>query len=113
MEISFANQKLQKLCNNASKLRGEFGKRCAEKIQRRLTEMKAADCLEDLRHLPQANCHALKADRKGQLAVDVEQPKRLIFIQDHDPRPMHPDGSLDWNKVTRVVVIEIVNYHGK
>jgi plasmid maintenance system killer protein len=52
MEISFATQKLQKLCNNDKKLRGEFGPTCAQKVQRRLTELDAAECLEDLR-----NCH--------------------------------------------------------
>lgn len=111
MEISFTSKKLQKLCNSAAKLRGAYGAACAGKIQRRLSEMEAAECLEDLRRLPQARCHDLRADRKGQLAVDVEHPKRLIFKPGHDPRPTRPNGSLDWSQVTRVVIVEIDDYH--
>lgn len=111
MEVSFANQKLQKLCNNAGKLRGEYGSKCADKIKRRLDELKAAECLEDLRHLPGPRCHELTADRVGQLAVDLEHPKRLIFEPDHEPVPVGKSGGLDWQQVTRVLVIEIVDYH--
>lgn len=111
MEISFATAKLQKLCNSDSKLRGEFGPVCAKKIQRRLAEMKAANCLEDLRHLPQARCHELSADRNGTLAVDVEHPKRLIFEPDHDPIPELPGGGLDWRQVTSARILDITDYH--
>lgn len=111
MEVSFANQKLQKLCNNASKLRGEYGPKCADKIKRRLDQLRAAECLEDIRNLPGARCHELTADREGQLAVDLEHPKRLIFEPDHEPVPVGKNGGIDWQKVTRVLVIEIVDYH--
>lgn len=111
MEISFATARLQKLCNNDKKLRGEFGAVCAKRIRHRLTELGAASCLEDLRHLPQARCHELTGDRKGQLAVDLEHPKRLIFEPDHDPRPQLAAGGLDWKKVTRVYILEIKDYH--
>lgn len=111
MEFSFANQKLQKLCNNAGKLRGEYGSRCADKIKRRLDELKAAECLEDLRHLPGPRCHELKADRSGYFAVDLEHPQRMVFVPDHDPVPVGAHGGIDWQQVTRVLVIEIVDYH--
>ncbi len=81
------------------------------KIQRRLDELKAAECLEDLRNLPAAKCHELDADRDGQLSVRVEHPKRLIFVPNHDPIPVGRSGGLDWQQVTRVLVIEIVDYH--
>ena len=111
MEISFATPKLQKLCNNANKLRGEFGPKCAVKIQCRLAELGAAECLEDLRNLPGPRCHELKADRDGQLAVDLEHPKRLIFVPNHDPVPVGVNGGLDWQNVTQVQIIEICDYH--
>ena len=77
----------------------------------RLDQLQAADTLDDLAKLPGARCHELTADRKGQLAVDLVHPKRLIFMPDHDPTPEKPDGGLDWQKVTRAIVIEIVDYH--
>jgi len=111
MEIRFATQRLQKLCNNSGKLRGVYGPECALKIQRRLDELKAADCLEDLRNLPGAKCHELKADREGQFSVYLEHPKRLIFVPDHEPVPVGTNGGIDWQQVTRVLVLEIVDYH--
>ena len=53
----------------------------------------------------------MTGDRKGQLAVDLVQPYRLVFSPDHDPIPIREDGGLDWKLVTKIVVEEIVNYH--
>ena len=64
--------------------------------------MKAADTLEDLGKLPGARCHELKADRKGQLAVDLVHPKRPVFVPGHNPLPSRSDGGLDWAQVTRL-----------
>lgn len=92
-------------------MRAAFGKPLAERLQQRLAELKAAETLEDIRRLPPARCHELSQDRKGQLAVDLVHLKRLIFEPDHNPIPRRSDGGLDWPHVTRVRVIEIIDYH--
>lgn len=92
-------------------MRARFGKPLAERLQQRLAELKAADTLEDIRRLPSTRCHELSQNRKGQLAVDLVHPKRLIFEPDHNPVPRKPDGGLDWPHVTRIRVIEIIDYH--
>lgn len=111
MEIGFATKKLAKLCNSQKEMRAKLGPRCAERLEQRLVELKAAMTLEDMRHLRAARCHELTADRKGQLAVDLVHPRRLIFEPDHDPLPAKSDGGLDWSQVTKVVIVEIVDYH--
>lgn len=111
MEITFTSRKLQKVCNSAKEMQTKFGKPLTERLQQRLAELKAADTLEDMRRLPPARCHELSQDRKGQLAVDLVQPKRLIFEPDHNPVPRKPDGGLDWPRITRIRVIEIIDYH--
>jgi plasmid maintenance system killer protein len=111
MEIAFGPRKMEKLCNSSMEMRGKLGDRGAKVLQQRLVEMKAADTLEDLGKVPGARCHELAADRKGQLAVDLVHPLRLVFEPDHNPWPGKPDGGLDWQQVTRVIVIEIVDYH--
>jgi len=111
VEIAFISRKLQKVCNSAKEMRAKFGNPLAERLQQQLAELKAADTLEDIRRLPSARCHELSQDRKGQLAVDVVQPKRLIFKPDHNPVPRKPDGGLDWPHVTRIRAIEIIDYH--
>ena len=102
---------MQKLCTSAREMRKRFDARMAEKLQQRLAELDAAETLEIMRTIPGARCHELSGDRKGQLAVDLVHPRRLIFEPDHDPRPLKPDGGLDWGQVTSIVVLETVNYH--
>lgn len=92
-------------------MRATFGKPLAERLQQRLAELRAADTLEDISRLPPARCHELSQDRKGQLAIDLVHPKRLIFEPDHNPLPYKPNGGLDWSNVTRIRVIEIIDYH--
>jgi proteic killer suppression protein len=60
---------------------------------------------------PQARLHPLKGNRKGQFALDVKHPKRLIITPNHDPLPELPDGGTDLERVTKVLVIEIEDYH--
>ncbi len=110
MEIAFGSRKVEKLCDSNKEMRAKLGDRNAKVLQQRLAESKAADTLDDLGKLPAARCHELKADRQGQLAVDLVHPKRLVFEPDHNPIPKK-EGGLDWGKVTRVLVVEIVDYH--
>jgi plasmid maintenance system killer protein len=111
MVVSFSSIRLQKLCNSEKEMRAKFGVRMADKLAQRLSELRAVDILDDLSRLPSARCHELSHDRAGQLAVDLIHPKRLIFEPDHNPIPTKPDGGLNWTKVTRVTVLEIVDYH--
>ena len=110
MEIRLA-RKLAKICNSERVMRAKLGARSAEKLQQRLAELRAAPDLEAMKSLPGARCHELSGDRKGQLAVDLAHPKRLILVPDHEPPPTKQDGGLDWRRVTRIFVVEIVDYH--
>lgn len=109
MEVTFATKKLQKLCNSDKNLRKEHGPRMAEIIQRRLLDLEAADCLEVMRSLP-GRCHELTANFKGHLALDLVQPKRLVFRPTDDPLPI-VNGALVWEEVHRVEIVGIGDYH--
>jgi proteic killer suppression protein len=111
MTISFASKKLQKVCNSDKEMRAEFGAELSKKLQLRLSELRAADNLDEISKLPPARCHELSQNRQGQLAVDAVHPKRLIFRPNHTPVPTKADGGLDWGKVTSVIVLGISDYH--
>ena len=111
MEIAFGSRRIEKLCNSAKEMRAKLGDRGAKSLHRRLSQLKAADTLADLGKVPGARCHELKGDRQGQLAVDLVDGKRLVFEPAHGSAPGKADGGLDWALVTRVRVIEIVDYH--
>ncbi len=80
-------------------------------LKRRLATLAAVPTLADMRVLP-GRCHELSADRAGQFAVDLWGPQRLIFEPDHKPCPRLPHGGIDQSKVTRIQILEVVNYHG-
>ncbi len=110
MKISFADKKLGKLANDDRKLVKEFGKIRAEKIKARLSQIRFATTLEDVRHLP-GNYHELTDNRKGKWSCDLDQPYRLIFTPHEIPIPANAHGQYIWLEITGVEVIEVVNYH--
>lgn len=91
-------------------MRAKWGLQMAKKLKSRLADLEACEALADMRSLP-GWCHELTQDRKGQLAVDLVHPKRLIFVPGHNPVPLRSDGGLDWKQVTSVRVLQIVDYH--
>jgi plasmid maintenance system killer protein len=112
MDILFKTKKFMKQCNTDALLVRAYGPRSAKLIRRRLDELRAVNCFEDMRSLPQARCHELKGNRAGQLSVDLEHPYRLLFRPAHDPAPQKAGGGLDWSKVTAIEIIGVEDTHG-
>ena len=56
-----------------------YGRKMAEKIQQRIDQITAADSVEMLIEFHIGRCHPLKQNRKGQYAVDLVHPYRLVF----------------------------------
>jgi proteic killer suppression protein len=110
VDITFTDKKLEKLANDDRKLVKEFGRLRAEKIKARLTQLRFATTLEDVRNLP-GNFHELTSNRKGQWACDLDQPYRLVFTPHENPIPTNEHGQYIWLEITGVEVIEVVNYH--
>jgi len=84
----------------------------AKFIRRRMDDLRDVENLADLRKLPQVRCHELSGDRKGQLALDLKHPYRLIIVPDHNPLPLKEDGGLNWQMVFTVKIISVEDYHG-
>lgn len=104
MEISFSSSKLQKLCEDHGKLKAKYGDIQAVRIIRRISELQAAANLHDISQLPQTRLHSLTGDRKGQFAVDILHPYRIILTAS--------DGSTaDLRTIKIVHIISIIDYH--
>jgi plasmid maintenance system killer protein len=112
MQVLFKKKALQKRCSSEKARVKCWGKATAKKLGRRLDDLGAASCLEDMRHLP-GRCHELKGDLGGFLAIDLVGVQRLILEPADEPIPRKDDGGLDWSQVFRVWVVRIEeDYHG-
>lgn len=115
MDISFANTKLKKMFNSQRELTRHCGARQAKSIRVRMTILENAASLADLGPpmSPPSRCHQLTGgQRAGQLSVDVGRLNRLLFVPDHDPLPMRPEGGLDWAGVTAITILGVEDTHG-
>ena len=110
MEIAYANSRIEKICTDVKRAKKELGQVGAKILLTRLHQLESEPNLEKLRFYP-GKYHELTGDRWGQLAVSLEGLTRLVFEPNHDPRPIKPDGGLNWSAVTSVMIVEIVDYH--
>lgn len=112
MVTYYGEKSMERVFNSQRQLVRKFGAEQAGAIARRLGQLRAANTLSILGHLPPLRCHQLKGNRSGQFSVDLRHPYRLIFEPADDPVPVGDDGSIDRSKVTAVRIVEVVDYHG-
>jgi proteic killer suppression protein len=110
VEISFASRKLKQLCESEKELRKAYGSDGAKKAMRRLSDLRAAATLEDMRNLP-GRIHELTGDRNGQLAIDLAGGSRLILVPTSGWPTAKAEGAHVWAAVDAVTVLEITDYH--
>jgi proteic killer suppression protein len=111
MDILFAKSQLGDLVNDTRALRQKYGDDRAKKMRRRLDDLRAASCLQDLFGVA-GRLHELEGNRKGQLSIVIAGALRLILEPANEPPPLKADGGLDWSQVTQVRILEIVeDYH--
>lgn len=110
MEIIFNDAGEAADWNESKHLLRVHGAHRAKLIRRRLDDLRAVANLQLMRFLP-GRCHELRGDRAGQLSVDLDGPYRLVFKPAHDPAPEKPDGGLNWQEVTAILLIGVVDTH--
>lgn len=110
MDITFSSEKLRDECTIERERLRTYGKIRGKALGRRMDDLNAADNLGVMRNLP-GRCHVLTGDRAGQFALDVGQPYRLIFEPEHDPIPTLDDGGFDWDRITAIRILEVIDYH--
>ncbi len=107
MDVEFNKNKMKKTCESGKDLIRTFGQSRARKIQRRLTVLGEADCLEHISHRPPERRHQLSGNRDEEFTVDIEDQWRIIFKPNHDEIPRKEDGGIDISKVTSILIIDI------
>jgi len=111
LDIAFKTRKLAKIFNSEKELQKKYGAPMMRRIAARLAVLKNARTLSMVPSTPPERLHPLRGKRKGQHAVDLVHPYRLILQPNHDPLPRGKDGSLDTEQVTAITIIEVTDYH--
>ena len=109
MDINLICGDVATLCNSQDEMRRTLGRRRADRLRQRLAELRAAETLEQFSRLPGPGCHELNGQRRGQLAARLDDTWLLIFAPADRPAPTKRGGRLDWSRVKRVVILEVVN----
>lgn len=112
IDIGWSDRKLKKNCSSDRAGRRIFGPEQWTVLKRRIVSLEAAPTLAALEGVP-GRCHELSADRAGQFSLDLRGAYRLIFTPDHDPVPTLAEGGIDRSLVTKVVIVEVVDHHGR
>lgn len=98
MDITYKNKKIEKVCTDARIAERTYGKEMADKIHQRIDEITAAPTVEMMIQYHIGRCHLLTQNRKGQYAVDLVHPYRLVFEK-------------NGTEIQIAKVLEIVDYH--
>lgn len=96
--------------SSAKELNKVYGQKRAKVLMKRIGQLSAADNLEQLRNAP-GRCHLLKGNLAHSFSLDLDGPYRLLFESTAEPPPLMDDGSLDWNKITDVRILEVRDTH--
>lgn len=111
MDIAFKNRKLAKVFSSHATLAREYGDQMARTVAMRLAALRSARTLAVVPPTRPERRHLLSGRRKGQYAVDLVHPYRLVFEPAHDPVPHTTDGGIDMDRVTAITIMEVVDYH--
>ena len=98
MDITYKNNKIKKVCTDAKTAERTYGSEMAYKIHQRIDEIAAADTVEMMIQHRIGRCHTLTQNRRGQYAVDLVHPYRLVFEK-------------NGGDIQVAVIMEIVDYH--
>ena len=121
MEITFANERLQKLCEDSAAASKRFGTSSVKPLVARLKALRASTCVTDL---VTGSPHPIKPHTTGGtkfrkvfsgyeylFSLKFDSKNRLVFQSIEDPQPLKESGEIDWSKVTKIRIVFLRDYH--
>lgn len=111
MEIYYRQRKLQRQCSTYAEAVKQWGPDNAKRLFLRISELSAAQHLEEMYRVSAARFHPLTQNRSGQFAVDLKHPFRLV-LEPREPISRKADGGIDLMRVTSITIIGVEDYHG-
>lgn len=104
MKIHYSSTKLEKILTNERLLKKEYG-RDYIKIGNRLSELRAANCLNDIPSCPPPRRHKLEGNHTDCWGIDYSKNYRIII------QPWGTYDIADLTSIVEVKVLSLEDYH--
>lgn len=104
MKISYDSKKLEKILTNERLIKKHYSN-LYRKILNRLSEIKAANSLEDIPHFPPPRRHKLTQNFADCWGIDISKNFRIIL------KPDCKHNELDLTTIDSIMIISIEDYH--
>lgn len=104
MEINYSSNKLEKILCDEKLINKEYGK-FAQGVKSRMSELRAANSLDEIPNFPPPRRHKLQPHSKNIWGVDCSKNYRIVFIA---------NGNFDKNDLSSIKSIKILrleDYH--
>jgi len=104
MDIEYASKSMEKNLADQRAISRHYGK-IARSLIHRLSDLRVADNLSQITHLPPPRRHKLAGNFEGCWGIDLSKNQRLVVrpVGDYDPN--------DLSTVTCVCIEDIQDYH--
>lgn len=104
LELAFANKLIRSLCENEAQAFKTLGARVAEKLNGRLADLYAAQCVNDL---VAGNPCEMNGALLGHMSISLCDGFKIVFCANHLAKHVHTSSKVNWSKVTRIKIIEV------
>lgn len=109
LEIAFAEKSDRQLCENEAIAERKIGSKVADKLKRRLADLRAATSIKDV---VAGKPRELDGKYKHQIAVELCDGYFLVFCANHNTNPLLESGEIDWSRVSRIKILRVGNFYG-
>jgi len=110
LEIAFAEKADRRLCENEAIAERMLGIKVADKLKRRLADLRAATTVADI---VAGKPQVLFGKYKHQIAVELCDGYSLVFCANHNTNPILESDKIDWSRVSRIQILRIENQNDK
>ncbi|REB04764.1 plasmid maintenance system killer protein [Sporosarcina sp. BI001-red] len=104
MKISYATKKLEKILTNERMIKKEYTG-FYKKVINRISEIRAANNLDEIPHVPPPRRHKLEGDFNDCWGIDVSKNYRIVV------RPIGDWDESDLKSINEILILTIEDYH--
>ena len=104
MKLSYSTRKLEKILTNERLIKKEYTS-FYPKICNRISELRAAVCLNDISNYPPPRRHKLSGNKLDCWGVDISKNFRIIV------KPIGDYNSEDLTSIVEIEVVTLEDYH--